>query len=115
GLAVIRRARDEDLVEIRTRALLNARLPSGVNVVEISAGRIGDDRSLIVVEGSVTRRGALAGDRAADSVPAVAVIIRALHVDQRAAAGVVIGNPNLFSVGGDPLAVGAGGVNDLSC
>ncbi len=106
-------SRDNDVIEGCAGALLHARLARSVDCVRVVRERIGDDGSLSIVERRVAGKTALAHHRIADAMPVQAVIVGALHVNQRAVCGVVIGNVHRCAVRGDPLPIGSGSVDDL--
>ena len=73
-----------------------------------------DERTLIVVERRVSRNAALAGDGARGRLPCQPIVIRPLDMDEGARAAVVIRDVDGRPVGGDPLAVRLGCVDQLS-
>ncbi len=74
GLAAIRTARDEDVVEGRAGGLLDARLARGVDVEHIVRRRIGDDVAIVVVKGCAPGRAPLPDDGIAYSLEGKAVV-----------------------------------------
>src|SRR5260221_9887202 len=111
--SAIRALRDKNVVEVCARPLLNAGLASGVHVVNVVRERISDDRSLIIVERGIASVAALRDHWIAHLRPGEAVIVGALHVDQRAIPCIVVGNEITRAIRRDPAAIRARRVNDL--
>ncbi len=97
-LAHIRAARDKDVVEGGAGGLLDPRLASGVNVIDGVRRRISDNWPLVVVECGVACDATLGDNRIAHLLPGEAIIVRALHMNQRTLAGVVIGDVHMLAV-----------------
>src|SRR5256712_2866664 len=113
GHATVGAARDENVVEVRRRPFLDTGLAGRVDVVHVVGEHIGDDGSLVVIEGGVAGDPALPDDRVAHALPREAVVVGALEVNQRAAARIVVGDEHARAVGRGPGAVGFGQVDDL--
>src|SRR5512135_2890694 len=95
GPAHISAARNENVVKGGRRTFLQARLAGSIDVIDIMRKWIGDNGALVVVEGRVARGAILTDDRVPDLFPRKAVVVRTLDVNQRAAARVVIGDPDV--------------------
>src|SRR2546425_3550096 len=113
GHATVGAARDENVVEVRRRPFLDTGLAGRVDVVHVVGERVGDDGSLVVIEGGVAGDPALPDDRVAHALPREAVVVGALEVNQRAAARIVVGDEHARAVGRGPGAVGFSQVDDL--
>src|SRR5438094_5720888 len=114
GFAEVGATGKKKVVVVGSGPLLNARFAGGVDAVDFVGDGVGDDRPLDAVEGGVSGGASLAYDgAAAQLMPGEAIIVGALHADERAVAGVMIGDIDAGAFRGDPLAVGTGGVENL--
>src|SRR5258707_6723216 len=111
--AIVGASGDYDVIKGCSLGLLYARLARSVNGVGVVREWIGDDGTLSIVKSGVASKAALADHGIPDAVPVEAVVVGALHVNQGAVSGVVIGNVHRPAVRGDPLAIRSGGINDL--
>src|SRR6266436_7855155 len=112
GLSHIGAARDVDVVESRGRRFLNTWLARRIDVVDIVCERIGHNGTRRVVEGCVAGHTPLPDDRITDLLPGEAVIIGALDANDHTAARVAIRDIDVRPVGGDPLTVCTGAIDN---
>src|SRR5947209_9283804 len=90
GQPLVRAAGNNNVVEVRVRALLKAALARSVHDEHGMGRRIRDDGSLVVVERGHAGEPALTRDRIAHSRPREAVIVRSLHVNLGARTAVMV-------------------------
>src|SRR5215469_18810827 len=91
--SAISAARDKNIVEIGRLGFLETSLTCSIDVVDIVGERIGDYWPLVVVEGRVGCRTALADNWIAYAVKGQAIIVGALDMNQGAVSRIVVGNP----------------------